>query len=99
MDRDKDEDKENKNENEKGNEKETEKENEKVKEDKGKEKEGEKEQLSNDFTCILCGFEEGAVKPTKDGRWAHVMCALWIPEASFVDATIMVGCLVILFFI
>lgn len=39
---------------------------------------------------MLCGKEGGAIKNTVDGKWAHVMCALWIPDAAFLDATVMV---------
>lgn len=39
---------------------------------------------------MLCGHAGGALKPTVvTGQWAHVLCALWIPEAAFLDATIM----------
>jgi jumonji domain-containing protein 2 len=27
----------------------------------------------------------GALKPTNDGNWAHVVCALAVPEVNFVD--------------
>lgn len=25
----------------------------------------------------------GAMKPTVDGRWAHLACAIWIPGISY----------------
>ncbi|CAF3806135.1 unnamed protein product, partial [Rotaria magnacalcarata] len=35
--------------------------------------------------CRLCPTTEGAMKRTSDGDWAHVVCALYIPEVSFGD--------------
>ena len=36
-------------------------------------------------TCVLCPNKGGALKRTADWRWAHIVCALWIPEAEFLD--------------
>jgi hypothetical protein len=37
----------------------------------------------------------GVMKQTTDGRWAHSHCALWIPEAGFMDPVKMepIGCI------
>lgn len=33
--------------------------------------------------CQLCPVKEGAVKRTETNKWAHVVCALYIPEITF----------------
>lgn len=35
--------------------------------------------------CCLCPVTGGAIKPTTDGRWAHLACAMWIPETCLAD--------------
>ncbi|KAJ0507954.1 putative chromatin regulator PHD family [Helianthus annuus] len=37
------------------------------------------------LSCCLCPVTGGALKPTVDGRWAHIVCALFIPEVFFGD--------------
>lgn len=40
-------------------------------------------------SCVLCPNEGGALKQTATGRWAHLMCAMWIPETSVGNAVFM----------
>ena len=37
------------------------------------------------YPCVLCTHRGGALKPTSDGRWAHILCAMLVPRARLKD--------------
>ena len=37
----------------------------------------------NKICCYMCPAKDGAIKRTDTSKWAHVVCALYIPEISF----------------
>lgn len=39
--------------------------------------------------CELCPSKDGALKRTDNSGWAHVVCALYIPEVRFGNVTTM----------
>ncbi|KAI0166263.1 hypothetical protein GGR57DRAFT_446000 [Xylariaceae sp. FL1272] len=38
-------------------------------------------------TCIFCPNSDGAFKQTYDSKWAHLICAMWIPEVTIGNPT------------
>jgi len=49
---------------------------------------GSLEEFLESTSCSLClqsgsFIGGGLMKPTSNGNWAHVKCALWVPEAAF----------------
>ncbi|XP_074543170.1 lysine-specific demethylase 4C isoform X2 [Halichoeres trimaculatus] len=35
--------------------------------------------------CCLCNLRGGALKKTQNDKWAHIMCAVALPEGRFID--------------
>lgn len=41
--------------------------------------------VSHNQDCCLCLLRGGALKPTDGGRWAHLVCAVTIPDVDLGD--------------
>ncbi|KAJ2720291.1 hypothetical protein GGI07_004698 [Coemansia sp. Benny D115] len=44
---------------------------------------------AQDVACILCPQRGGAFKKTTANKWAHLLCALWIPEVGIANTVYM----------
>ncbi|KAJ2259753.1 hypothetical protein GGI01_003443 [Coemansia sp. RSA 376] len=42
-----------------------------------------------DVSCMLCPQRGGAFKKTTTNKWAHLLCALWIPEVGISNSVYM----------
>jgi bromodomain and PHD finger-containing protein 1 len=40
---------------------------------------------SNAVNCVLCPNQYGVFKQTDNNKWAHMICAIWIPEVHFAN--------------
>jgi NuA3 HAT complex component NTO1 len=40
-------------------------------------------------SCIFCPHEGGAFKQTNNAKWAHLFCAIWIPEVQIGNPSVM----------
>ncbi|OAP63700.1 hypothetical protein AYL99_02927 [Fonsecaea erecta] len=40
-------------------------------------------------SCIFCPNEGGAFKQTNNSKWAHLFCAIWIPEVTIGNLSLM----------
>lgn len=49
----------------------------------------ESQERSTRVRCELCPSKDGALKRTDNQGWAHVVCALYIPEVRFGNVTTM----------
>jgi hypothetical protein len=41
------------------------------------------------ISCILCPGDSGAFKKTNSNKWAHLLCAMWIPECHISNTVFM----------
>jgi len=49
----------------------------------------ESQERTSRVRCELCPSRDGALKKTDNSGWAHVVCALYIPEVRFGNVTTM----------